>query len=52
MIALYTDKATEKNSDSVNLLTIHSAKGLEFDTVFVIGLSEGIFPASGRWPKE
>ncbi|MBQ6367381.1 MAG: UvrD-helicase domain-containing protein [Erysipelotrichaceae bacterium] len=45
MIALYTDKATEKNSDSVNLLTIHSAKGLEFDTVFVIGLSEGIFPS-------
>ncbi len=45
MIALYTDKAAEKNSDSVNLLTIHSAKGLEFDTVFVIGLSEGIFPS-------
>ena len=29
----------------MNLCTIHSAKGLEFDVVFVIGLSEGIFPS-------
>lgn len=44
-IALYTDKTSEKSSDAVNLLTIHSAKGLEFDAVFVIGLSENIFPS-------
>ncbi len=45
MIALYTDRASEETGDAVNLCTIHSAKGLEFDCVFVIGLSEGIFPS-------
>ena len=45
MIALYTDRASEETGDAVNLCTIHSAKGLEFDVVFVIGLSEGIFPS-------
>ena len=45
MISLYTDKATNDNSESVNLMTIHAAKGLEFNVVFVIGLSEGIFPS-------
>jgi len=45
MIALYTDRASEDVGDAVNLCTIHSAKGLEFDVVFVIGLSEGIFPS-------
>ena len=45
MISLYTDRASEEVSESVALMTIHSAKGLEFDTVFVIGLSEGVFPS-------
>ena len=45
MIALYTDRASEETGDAVNLCTIHSAKGLEFECVFVIGLSEGIFPS-------
>lgn len=36
------DKSEE---GGVNLLTVHSAKGLEFDTVFVAGLEEGIFPS-------
>lgn len=44
-IALYTDRASEEVSDAVNLCTIHSAKGLEFDVVFVVGLSEGVFPS-------
>ena len=44
-IALYTDRASEEVGDAVNLCTIHSAKGLEFDVVFVIGLSEGVFPS-------
>ncbi len=45
MISLYTDRASENVGDALNLLTIHSAKGLEFDVVFVIGLSEGVFPS-------
>lgn len=34
----------KNNSDVVTLMTVHSAKGLEFDNVFVIGMEEGIFP--------
>lgn len=33
-----------KEQDSVQLMTLHSAKGLEFDNVFIVGLEEGIFP--------
>lgn len=36
-----TQKATR---DGVGLLTVHSAKGLEFDVVFVVGMAEGTFP--------
>ncbi|MGC9006529.1 MAG: ATP-dependent helicase [Sulfurihydrogenibium sp.] len=36
-----------ENSDKVKIMTVHAAKGLEFKTVFVAGLEEGIFP-SGR----
>lgn len=45
-IALYTNlDRTEKTSDNVRLMTIHQSKGLEFPFVFVVGLSEGIFPS-------
>ena len=44
-ISLVTDIEEHKNSDDVvTLMTIHSAKGLEFDYVFIVGLEEGIFP--------
>lgn len=46
-IALYTDlDGMETESDCVTLMTIHSAKGLEFSTVYVVGMEEGIFPSS------
>lgn len=43
-IALVTDKDIYDEGDYVSLMTVHSAKGLEFDTVFVASLSEGVFP--------
>ena len=44
-ISLVSDIEEHKNStDVVTLMTIHSAKGLEFDHVFLIGLEEGLFP--------
>ena len=41
--ALLSDADTVLNRDAVQIMTIHSAKGLEFDTVFVPGLVQGIF---------
>ena len=44
-ISLVADIEEHKdNTDLVTLMTVHSAKGLEFDNVFIIGLEEGIFP--------
>ena len=46
-IALYTDlDSVEASDDCVTLMTIHSAKGLEFPVVYVVGMEEGIFPGS------
>ncbi|MCL2627574.1 MAG: UvrD-helicase domain-containing protein, partial [Oscillospiraceae bacterium] len=43
--ALYTDLDRDDSStDRVIMMTMHSAKGLEFDTVFIVGAEEGIFP--------
>lgn len=44
-IALYTNADYRADTDSVRLMTIHQAKGLEFPVVFVSGLSEGVFPS-------
>lgn len=44
-ISLVADMEEHKNNNNVvTLMTVHSAKGLEFDYVFIIGLEEGIFP--------
>ena len=47
-VALLTDQDNEKNEDrdKVTLMTVHSAKGLEFKNVFVVGLEENLFPSS------
>ena len=46
-VALLTDLDSDAgdSNDKVTLMTIHSAKGLEFPTVFVVGLEENIFPS-------
>ncbi len=46
-VALLTDADSEGEKDEprVSLMTIHAAKGLEFTTVFVVGLEENIFPS-------
>ncbi|RYG21578.1 MAG: ATP-dependent DNA helicase, partial [Chitinophagaceae bacterium] len=46
-IALLTndDRQNDKDVDTVSLMTIHSAKGLEFKNVFVVGLEENLFPS-------
>ncbi len=53
-IALYTDlDSVEAGDDCVTMMTIHSAKGLEFPTVYVVGMEEGIFPgASAQYDQE
>ena len=46
-VALYTDlQQYEEEGSCVVLMTIHSAKGLEFDTVFLAGAEDGIFPGT------
>ena len=46
-IALLTDLDDDKkaNGDFVTLMSIHSAKGLEFKSIFVVGLEEKLFPS-------
>lgn len=46
-VSLLTDLDSDKDADvaKVTLMTIHSAKGLEFPTVFVVGMEENIFPS-------
>ncbi|MBC7615619.1 MAG: UvrD-helicase domain-containing protein [Pedobacter sp.] len=46
-IALLTndDRQNDKDADTVSLMTIHSAKGLEFKNVFIVGLEENLFPS-------
>lgn len=47
-VSLLTDQDSDKESgeDKVTLMTVHSAKGLEFGTVFVVGMEENLFPSA------
>ncbi|MBE6161695.1 MAG: ATP-dependent DNA helicase PcrA [Firmicutes bacterium] len=52
-ISLVADMSEHKESnDEVTLMTIHSAKGLEFDIVFLVGMEEGIFPHQNSFTEE
>ena len=44
-ISLVMDVASGEDEDKVNIMTLHAAKGLEFDTVFLPGWEEGLFPS-------
>ena len=44
LVSLYGDRDETLSSDYVQLMTVHAAKGLEFDTVFVSDMNDGIFP--------
>lgn len=46
-VSLLTDQDTdnEKDGDKVTLMTVHSAKGLEYRTIFIVGMEEELFPS-------
>lgn len=50
-IALLTDQDSDKADDGekITLMTVHSAKGLEFKNVFVVGPEENLFPSGMDW---
>lgn len=53
-VSLLTDMDNEKPEDfnKVSLMTVHSAKGLEFKNVFVVGLEENLFPSNQSGQKK
>jgi DNA helicase-2/ATP-dependent DNA helicase PcrA len=44
-IALFTNLDQEEKADTVKLMTVHTAKGMEYPCVFLCGLNEGVFPS-------
>ena len=54
-VSLLTDQDSDKEDDGpkITLMTVHSAKGLEFKNVFVVGMEENLFPSSmgGESPR-
>jgi len=44
-VSLVMDNDADRDTDKVTIMTIHAAKGLEFDTVFLAGWEEGVFPS-------
>ena len=52
-VSLFTDiDRMDESSDAVVMMTMHSAKGLEFPQVFLVGMEEGIFPGFRAMEKE
>jgi DNA helicase-2/ATP-dependent DNA helicase PcrA len=50
--ALFSDADHQASNDKIKLMTIHAAKGLEFNQVFLIGLSEGVLPSQRCQSRE
>ncbi|NLT09216.1 MAG: ATP-binding domain-containing protein, partial [Ruminococcus sp.] len=52
-VALFSEADRDAGTDDkVTLMTVHSAKGLEYENVFVIGMDDGIFPSSRSFDSE
>ncbi len=52
-VALYTEADRDDGSDDkVTLMTVHSAKGLEYENIFVVGMDDGIFPSARSFDSE
>ena len=52
-VALFSEADRDDGTDDkVTLMTVHSAKGLEYDNIFVVGMDDGIFPSSRSFDSE
>lgn len=52
-VALYSEADRDDSvDDKVTLMTVHSAKGLEYENVFVVGMDDGIFPSSRSFDSQ
>ncbi len=52
-VALYSEADRDDSTDDrVTLMTVHSAKGLEYENVFVVGMDDGIFPSSRSFDSQ
>ncbi|MBU6228033.1 MAG: ATP-binding domain-containing protein, partial [Acidobacteria bacterium] len=49
-ITMLADDTEDGDASSVHLMTIHAAKGLEFDNVFIVGCEQGLFPSERARP--
>ncbi len=46
-LSLFADRDNEEDGNAVRLMTVHAAKGLEFEHVYVVGMEDGSFPHQG-----